>query len=153
VLFRSNIRTTFPAEPYHSITEYNMGYIEKPPEFKFSIGLPSMSPEVTLFRALQSGRIPFNISCYDATDQTETSQFKLLRETLIECRLESRELSVNVGEAPMALFAGIALRYMYNYIGADGKPVASDVDSVIYTKFFGSGNESTTLSTLFAEWA
>ncbi len=150
---RVNIKTTFPAEPYHSITEYNMGYIEKPPEFRFSIGVPSMSPEVTLFRALQTGRIPFNMSCYDATDFSETSQFKLLRETLVECRIESRELTINVGEAPMSLFAGIALRYMYNYIGADGHPVETPVDSLIYTNFFGSGNESTTLSALFAEWA
>lgn len=153
---RMNIKTTFPVEPFHSITEYNMGYVEKPPEFRFSIGVPSMSNESKLLRALQSARMPFNIACKDVGPDSNTvnSQFTLIKEVLVEARIESRELTVNVGEAPMVLCAGIALRYFYSFLSADKQTVIDvPTEALNYNYYFGGGNETVSIATLFAEWA
>jgi hypothetical protein len=146
-----SINTSFPVEPYHSISEYNMGYIEKPPVFTFSIGVPSTSPSASLFRALETARYPFNLECRDATDTTTDTQFKLFRETLVECRFESKDITIAVGDIPMVAFKGKALRYHYGYLSG-GVLVDNPVDQTAYENYFGGGNENPSLLAIFSKW-
>lgn len=146
-----SMSTRFPVEPYHSITEYNMGYIEKPPEFSFSIAVPATSPSASLFRALETARYPFNIECRDAVDPTANTQFKLFHETFVECRFESKDVTINVGDVPMVAFKGKALRYHYGYLSG-GVLVDNPVEQINYGNYFGGGNESTNLLDVFSKW-
>ena len=130
---RVSVRTQFNYKPLHRLNEWNQGIIEQAPEFTFSIGVPSVSGSTRLLRALHVAGIPFDMAVKDATDSGE---FQLRVEKLVECRITSRELNVVVEDVPMTIYSGMALRYTYTDANGivdqefgDGKPVKVDLFS------------------------
>jgi len=130
---RVSVRTQFNYKPLHGLNEWNQGIIEQAPEFTFTIGLPSVSASTRLLRALHVSGIPFAMLLQDATNSGE---FQLIAEKLVECRITARELNVVVEDVPLTVFSGMALRYTYSDINGvvdqefgDGKPVEEDLFS------------------------
>jgi len=131
---RVTTSNTTPVEPYSSLTKYNNGFFEKPPQYNFTVALPVVSDTASLFRSLQSAGLPFTI---EISDPNSSGEFKLNVEVYDKCRLENKAMDITVGNLPMTVFTGKALRYAYN----DGNAFSTvNGATVSNTNSFGSGD-------------
>ena len=154
---RVSIKTSFKFEPYHGLTEWNQGVIEKPPEFTFTVAFPATSNIVRLMRALHAGGIPFNLEVKDTQvygkdglGDPVPKEFALITEALMECRCTSKEVSITVGNIPMVVFQGMALRYTYSDPVSDKTDMEGDGATTEIDSLFGSGGAIA--PKVFEEW-
>jgi hypothetical protein len=141
-------RTVSKYEIIHDITAWNNGVFEKPPEYTFTLAVPTLSISAVILRDLQNAGVPFNMEIYDIND---TGEHKLISDILINCYIDTGEVNVRTGELVMAVFSGFALRYNYR----DGFATGNNSATVTTTAGFGSGELPTnlTVATIFAKWA
>lgn len=147
---RVSFKATFNYEPYHGLSEWNQGVIEKPPEFTFTIAIPATSDTTRLLRALHVSGLPFNMDIRDAT--AGNSEFALITEVLVECRITSKEVNINVGELPMVVFNGMALRYTYSDPASGSSNIKNNALTQDAGELFGGGQILATANSPLEEW-
>jgi len=104
---------------YHSVGKHNRGYIKLPRSYTFTITVPVTSQDVQVFRMLYNAEAIFNLEYFDAhqgnvssTDEAikaAATEFKLVREKLVNCLVSSMNDSYEVEGIPMVVFNGTAL--------------------------------------------
>lgn len=104
---------------YHSVGKHNQGYIKLPKSYTFTITIPVTSQDAQIFRMLHNAEALFDFEYADAHAPNTTSsdeavraaatEFKLVKEKLINCLLTSMNDSYEVEGIPMLVFNGTAL--------------------------------------------
>jgi hypothetical protein len=149
---RISIRELHDFVPYGGITEWNQGYIEKAPQYSFTLAIPATSVSVRLLRAIHSSGLSFNMEIFDATvsDDNRDQEFALIKEVLIECKLTGKEANIVVADLPMIAFNGLALRATYTDGNTDSA-MKGNVNTTDPKIMFGSGAPIPNSTNLFSE--
>lgn len=101
------------------IEEYNRGVISKAPRYTFSLSIPSNVDSTRLMSDLMSQEEPFELELVQIQPEkligntvttTTKGDFRIFGEKLIDCYLNSEELTVETQQLPYKVYAGIALR-------------------------------------------
>ena len=149
---RISIKKIHDFVPYGGITEWNQGYIERPPQYSFTIAIPATSNTTRLLRVLHSAGISFNMEVRDKAAGTDNvdQEFALISETLIECKLIGTEINIVVADLPMVVYNGLALRSTYTD-GDEKDSIDGNLGTVEASKMFGSGAPIPNTINLFNE--
>lgn len=115
---RMSVNRTSNYNVYHSVGKHNRGYIKLPKTYTYTLTIPVTSPDAQVFRMLFNGEVLFDFEYYDAHGLNNTgtpeqkaavTEFKLVKEKLINCLVTAMNDSYEVEGIPMIVFNGTAL--------------------------------------------
>lgn len=127
--------------------EYNRGMVRKPPTYSWSLTLPASSASARVFRGLLVSKQSFTLKYKDgqfntttpATNAATDSEFKLIQEMLIKCRVTGMDQSYEIADMPTITFNGIALNHDFYSVSATTVNVVTATDESGTDVEYGNG--------------
>lgn len=117
ISIRKNIETK------SNLSEFNSFYVKKPPRITFTLAIESISGQSNYLRRIFATDTMIDFMVSDVTSNTNIENsgntFSLGKEELQNCLLSEKSFEVSVGDSPVTVYNGIALRGLAYTVNGD----------------------------------